>query len=96
MDKEIAEKTSLAMQMASSLVNSHLQNLQGVLPKEEFNEYAHKTGKVMGEIYVEILRPLWEEHPELLPKQMDGEYAVNEQMYHDLLEVLNKYAAIHS
>jgi len=51
----------------------------------------------MGEIYTEVLRPLWAEYPELLPKGMDGgEYIVNEQMYQDILEVLQKYAAINS
>ena len=55
-----------------------------------------KTGKVMGEIYIEILRPLWEEHPEFLPKQMDGEYIVNEQMHKDIQEILAKYAPTNS
>lgn len=96
MDKITAEKTSLAMQMASTLVNCHLDNLRDVLSKEEFSEYAQKTGKVMGEIYIEVLRPLWEEHPELLPKQMKGEYVVNEQMQKDILMVLNKHTAIGS
>lgn len=97
MNKEVAEKTTLAMQMASCVVDNHLRNLQEVLDKEEFSEYAQKTGKIMGEIYTEVLRPLWTEYPELLPKQMDGgEYIVNEQMYKDILEVLNKYATINS
>ena len=96
MNKEIAEKTTLAMQMASCVVDSHLRNLQEVLDKNEFREYAQKTGKIMGEIYTEVLRPLWVEYPELLPKQMEGEYVVDEQMYQDILEVLNKYAAVNS
>ena len=96
MNKDIAEKTALAMQMASCIVDNHLRSLQDVLDKDEFSDYAQKSGKIMGEIYVEVLRPLWEEYPELLPKQMEGEYVVNEQMYKDILEVLNKYAAINS
>ena len=96
MKKELAEKTILAMQMASCVMDNHLQNLEGALDKKEFREYAQKTGKIMGEIYTEVLRPLWVEHPEFLPKQMQGEYVVNEQMYKDILEVLNKYAAINS
>ena len=52
MNKEIAEKTSLAMQMASCIVDNHLGDLQKVLTKDEFSEYAQKTGKIMGEIYL--------------------------------------------
>lgn len=97
MNREIAEKTTLAMQMASCVVDNHLRNLQDTLDKEEFSVYAQKTGKIMGEIYTEVLRPLWAEYPELLPKGMDGgEYIVDEQMYQDILEVLQKYAAINS
>ena len=97
MNKDTAEKTSLAMQMASCIVDNHLRNLQEVLTQDEFNEYAQKTGKIMGEIYVQVLRPLWEEFPELLPDKMDGgEYVVDENMYKDILEVLQKYASINS
>jgi hypothetical protein len=96
MNKELAEKTCLVMQMASCLVDNHLRNLQNVLDKDEFRQYAQKTGKIMGEIYIEVLRPLWANYPELLPKQMEGEYVVNEQIYQDILAVLNKYAAIDS
>ena len=85
------------MQMASCIVDNHLRNLQEVLTQDEFNEYAQKTGKIMGEIYVQVLRPLWEEFPELLPDKMDGgEYVVDENMYKDILEVLQKYASINS
>ena len=68
MNKEIAEKTTLAMQMASCLVDNHLRSLQDVLDKEEFNEYTKKTGKIMGDIYIEVLRPLWAEYPEFIAK----------------------------
>ena len=85
------------MQMASCIVDNHLSNLQEALTKDEFSEYAQKTGKIMGEIYLQVLRPLWEEFPELLPEQMDGgKYVVDENMYKDTLEVLQKYAAINS
>lgn len=96
MDKEIAEKTTLAMQIASCVVDNHLRNLREVLDKNEFREYSLKTGKIMGEIYCEVLQPLWEEYPELLPKQMEGEYVINEKMYQDALKLLNKYASVNS
>ncbi len=35
----------------------------------------------MGEIFLEMLQPLWERYPELRPKEMDGIYEVNPQIH---------------
>lgn len=82
------------MLMISSILDVHLKMLQHNLEDQEFSKYRQKTGELMGVIYTEILRPLWAQYPELLPKQMEGgQYVVDEQMYQDLIQVLQKYAA---
>ena len=92
MDKDTAEKTSLIVQQSNAVLNQYLMDLQDNLDKKEYKEYCHKFGKVMGEIYCEILRPLWEEYPELLPKGMEGTYEIDQKIFKNIYEIASKQA----
>ncbi len=96
MNRQIAEKTALVAQQSSMLLDSHLRDLQEVMSKAEFKATCQKFGKAMGEIYLQLLDPIWKEHPDLLPEKMGGSYKVNETMYKELYEVVQKYACVSS
>jgi hypothetical protein len=40
------------------------------VPGKEFEQYRRAAGRIMGEIFVEILQPLYDEHPDLIPDQL--------------------------
>lgn len=93
MDKKIAEKTALVAHQSSMLLDAHLKNLQEVLEKEEFSLLCRKFGNAMGEIYFQLLEPIYKEHPDLLPEKMGGPYKTNDSMYKELSKVVSKYAS---
>lgn len=37
---------------------------------ENFEWYRRASGKIMGEVFVEVLQPLYDEHPDLVPDQL--------------------------
>ncbi len=92
MNKKIAEKTALVAQMSSMILDAQLRELKEVLDEEEFKALAKKFAKPMGYIYFELLSPIWDEYPELLPDKMGGSYKINDEMYRELQEVVQKYA----
>ncbi len=92
MNKEIAEKTALVAQVSSMILDIQLRELKDVLDDMEFKELSKKFAKPMGYIYYEILAPIWDEYPELLPDKMGGEYIISEEMYNELQTVVQKYA----
>ena len=42
---------------------------------------AHPTGKVMGALYTELMAPLYERFPDLLPEYLNGPYSIPESVY---------------
>lgn len=49
--------------------------------EENFKEYRQVVGKIMGSLYLDIEEKLWQQYPELRPKQMDGPYEVSENIF---------------
>ena len=47
----------------------------------EANGGALPTGKVMGEVYFELMKPIYKEFPDLLPDYLDGPYSIPETVY---------------
>lgn len=92
MNKEIAEKTALVAQISSMILDVQLRELKDILDETEFKEISKKFSKPMGYIYFELLAPIWDEYPELLPDKMGGSYMTNEDMYNELQSVVQKYA----
>jgi hypothetical protein len=54
----------------SKELNDILLHLKDRLNDEEFDIYKIKIGRIMGDIFIECLMPLYEEHPELLPEEL--------------------------
>lgn len=48
---------------------------------ENFNEYLTVVGKLMGDMYLDAMAPLYRRFPELLPDYFGGTYQIPESAY---------------
>ncbi|MGJ8634498.1 MAG: hypothetical protein ACSHX7_11325 [Luteolibacter sp.] len=48
---------------------------------EHFKEYRTVVGKLMGDLYLDAMVPLYHRFPELLPDYLDGTYKIPESAY---------------
>jgi hypothetical protein len=77
MDKESAEKLSILMMQISAKMNESVAFVRDHDTEGLFENYKRIAGEVMGVIYIDIEEKLWQKHPELRPRQMDGPYEVD-------------------
>ena len=80
-NKKEAEELSVLLMQVSGKLDQSVRFVMDKDAKENFESYRSNAGKVMGEIFLEMLQPLWERYPELRPKEMGGIYEVNPQIY---------------
>jgi len=92
MNKKMAKKTACVVQISSMILDAQLRELKDVLDETEFKELSKRFAKPMGYIYYEILAPIWDEYPELLPEKLGGSYKINDDMYHEMQLLVKKYA----
>lgn len=81
MNKKEAEELSVLLMQVSGKLNQSVRFVMDKDTKENFYLYRRNAGKVMGELYLELLQPIWEEFPELKPVEMDGTYEVNQEIH---------------
>jgi wyosine [tRNA(Phe)-imidazoG37] synthetase (radical SAM superfamily) len=73
-DQEISMKQAVAEQINSLMldINAHLDSSIRLVmdnsEQKEFEKYRQIIGKIMGEIFVEILTPMYVEYPDLKPE----------------------------
>ncbi|WP_157959166.1 hypothetical protein [Marinomonas shanghaiensis] len=81
MNKTEAEELSILLMQVSGKLDQSVRFVMDKDTKENFESYRSSAGKVMGELFLEMLQPLWVRYPELRPKEMDGIYEVNPQIH---------------
>ena len=54
--------------------------------EEEFEAYKYQVGKCMGEIYLSILEPIFEEHPDLLPENLGGSFKMDKDFQRQVVD----------
>ena len=70
MKKEAAvEIVDLFLEFGAKLDESVVLVQQNASP-DEFNNYRLSVGKMMGEMLVEVMNPIFEEYPDLKPDQL--------------------------
>jgi hypothetical protein len=80
---KLSEATELSHLLAR--VGSHL--IQSVAfvedhdTPENHQEYRKVVGKLMGDLFLDAMMPLYQRHPELLPDYLDGPYHFPESAY---------------
>jgi len=72
-DNAIASKIATFMIEYSQKLNGSLIQVQDACSEEEFRAYRRAVAKVLGEMLVEIMNPLYAAHPELKPEGWDSE-----------------------
>lgn len=70
-NKEVAEKISLLMLEFGSRIDESLVVVRQQCGDDEFNNYRKAVGKVMGEMLIGIMNPIYKEHPDLKPKELN-------------------------
>ena len=69
MELEDARRISPRIVSVYKELNSILNEIQEHTGEAEFKRYRHKFAVVMGEIAVEIMEPLFKEHPAVMPPE---------------------------
>ncbi len=70
MDDAIAKEVSNLMLEYSAKLNQSVALVQNHCTEEEFEKYRTAIGIVMGYMFTEIMRPLYDEHPALTPPSL--------------------------
>ena len=81
MNSELAEKTSLLALKVGAELNKHLHEIKNECSSEEFFAFRESTAKIMGELQFGFMNPIYEEHPDLKPRELGGEYDINPAIY---------------
>ncbi len=69
MEKEVARKINTLMLDYFAKLNASVKFVQQECNEEEFHRYRKVIGKIMGEMSVEIMMPLYREYPDLEPEE---------------------------
>ncbi len=89
MNLRLSEETSLLILGLNAALNQHLVKLHANMTATEFDTLRMPFGYAMSAL-LEIVNPIYKEHPSLLPVQMDGSYVVADSVYQRYLENTTK------
>ncbi len=64
---DTAKKVNELLVQCATNLNESARLVQEEASEEEFKRYRRAVGAVMGELWFEVLKPLYSEHPELKP-----------------------------
>ena len=70
MDKELAEETIRDLLSCSGKLDQSVAVLEGAVDEESYIRYRQLVGQIMGLLYIEVLRELFAQYPELEPESM--------------------------
>jgi hypothetical protein len=70
-DMAVARQVSDLMVEISGRLNNSIVTVEEKCPSEEFEAYRRAVGAIMGEILLEVMNPLYKEHPTLKPSGLD-------------------------
>ncbi len=76
MNRTLAEETSLLMLRLSAKLDAQLSRIRSQCSDEEFQRYRRGFGYIMGYMLIEVMNPIYAEHPDLKPEQLGGPYRV--------------------
>jgi hypothetical protein len=85
MDLQLSEETSLLALGLNAALNQHLTKLHEHLTADEFDTVRLRFAYAMSGL-LDIVNPIYKEHPSLLPVQMDGSYVVSDFVFQKHLD----------
>ena len=69
-DRALAQEVSACMLECGAKLNDLVARAQVVCPESEYPQFRLAIGKVMGEMLLEIMNPLYAQHPDLKPASL--------------------------
>jgi hypothetical protein len=81
MTRNEAEKLSRLFLKIGGDLNQSIAFVQHHDSEEEFIQYRQVAGKLMGDLYLDAMEPLWKRFPDLRPDDMGGPYKLSEDVY---------------
>ncbi|WP_217428396.1 hypothetical protein [Rugamonas rivuli] len=70
MRKEIAQEVLSMLEAQSKELNNSLIRVREACSEEEFDAYREEIGKIMGAMYLDIMKPIHRKYPELEPAEL--------------------------
>jgi len=77
MNSNVAAQICATFQQITIQIDNSICDAMNELSSEEFNLYRRTAGKIMGDIFFEILQPLYNEQPDLTPPQLRNQCRIN-------------------
>lgn len=68
---EVARQISNLMVDISRRLNSSILDVERECSSEEFKAYRRAVGSILGEILLEVMNPVYKEHPSLKPPGLE-------------------------
>jgi hypothetical protein len=81
MCREDAEKLSLLLLRIDGYLNQSAAFVRDRDDDAAFQEYRRVTARLAGDLYLDLMEPLWRRFPDLRPDDMDGPYKTSSQTY---------------
>ena len=69
MDRATAAKVESVMRTISAQINETIRLVMDECEQDEFESYRKVAGQLMGEIFCDVLSPIYEAHPDLTPAE---------------------------
>jgi len=69
-DCALAQEVSACMLECGAKLNALVERAQVVCPESEYPKFRLAIGKVMGEMLLEVMNPLYAQHPDIKPEQL--------------------------
>ncbi|MEZ4310762.1 MAG: hypothetical protein R3F14_22190 [Polyangiaceae bacterium] len=70
MKHDVAKQVLAIAQRVTTEMDASISLVQNECSDEEFAEYRKAAGRVMGYLFADIVRPILQEHPDLVPEEM--------------------------
>ena len=70
MKRDVAEQIVSIVHKVTREMDASILLIQRECSEEEFIEYRRAAGRVMGYLFTDIVRPIFQEYPELMPEEM--------------------------
>jgi len=81
MNSSQAKELSHLLARVGGLLNQSVAFVQDHDEEAYFLEYRTVVGKLMGEMFLDAMQPLYRRFPELLPDYLGGPYKIPESVY---------------
>ena len=69
-DRSVAEKVSTLMVEFGARLNESVATVQASYSESEFSAYRAAVGRLMGAMLLDIMNPIYGQHPDLKPPQL--------------------------